>query len=46
MILHTKIRELSVLSLLNSIRPQELMLDKKRQPIGYIMRSVDSAWVL
>lgn len=41
-----KIQELSVLSEQNIIRPLELILDNKNNPIGYSMRSVSKSFAL
>ncbi len=46
MIPSAKIGELSALTLPDIIRPQDVLLDNRRAPVGYTMRSVPDAVVL
>src|SRR2546421_35061 len=46
MIPYAKLQELSVLTLPNIIRPQELLLDQNSNAVGYTMRQVEQAYSL
>jgi hypothetical protein len=46
MIHHAKIKELSVITNSNVIKPERIILNKKQKPIGYTMRHISDTYAL